>query len=69
MRRGQRSEGGLERRAQMLLDGLGEGSLQSTAYPTAWAAMLRSDGALVFPAALRWLVAAQRSDGSWGAGM
>jgi halimadienyl-diphosphate synthase len=53
----------------MLLDGLGEGSLQSTAYPTAWAAMLRSDGALVFPAALRWLVAAQRSDGSWGAGM
>lgn len=46
----------------------GGGEISSSAYETAWVAMVRNPddhGKLAFPSALEWLVATQRADGSW----
>ncbi|WKK27817.1 prenyltransferase/squalene oxidase repeat-containing protein (plasmid) [Streptomyces olivoreticuli] len=54
-------------RVEGLVGGLGTCSMQSSAYPTAWAARLRDErGRPVFPDALEWLRRHQHTDGSWG---
>jgi halimadienyl-diphosphate synthase len=54
-------------RAGSLLAGLGRRPVAAMAYATAWAAGLTTDaGAVVFPAARRWLRDHQHADGSWG---
>ena len=48
----------------------GRGRMDPTAYDTAWVARVpdpQDSGCPAFPAALDWLLAHQRSDGSWGA--
>ncbi|WP_372405018.1 prenyltransferase/squalene oxidase repeat-containing protein [Streptomyces luteireticuli] len=54
-------------RVKALVSGLGTCSMQSSAYPTAWAARLRDEhGRPVFPETLEWLRRHQHADGSWG---
>lgn len=53
-----------------LLAGLDGGSMDPTAYDTAWVARLVQRGnprLPLFPEAVGWLLRAQRDDGSWGA--
>ncbi|MGA5131104.1 hypothetical protein ACPCTO_14960 [Streptomyces olivoreticuli] len=54
-------------RVEALVGGFGACSVQSSAYPTAWAARLRDkQGRPVFPETLEWLRRHQHADGSWG---
>jgi halimadienyl-diphosphate synthase len=56
-----------ELRAAELVAAIGEGTTESIAYATAFAARLRhSDGTVCFPQTLDWLRQRQWPDGSWG---
>lgn len=53
--------------ARELLGKLDMGQMNGVAYDTAWVARLKdSNGKPLFPRSLRWLLANQRADGSWG---
>lgn len=49
-----------------LLAQVGDGRMASTAYDTAWVAMLAKDGYAIGEQALEWLREHQLSDGTWG---
>jgi halimadienyl-diphosphate synthase len=58
---------GATERASRLLADLGRRPVASSAYSTAWAARLTTEGGqAVFPSTRKWLAEHQHADGSWG---
>jgi len=53
--------------AKNLLNRLDMGHMRGVAYDTAWVARLANDsGKPLFPESIKWLIAHQKEDGSWG---
>lgn len=59
----------LIREVKVMLRSMNDGEISSSAYDTAWVAMvpnLDGDGGPQFPSTLRWIIENQLDDGSWG---